>query len=111
MKNLARELKIPVIAASELSRAVESRSGGKPQLADLCESGAIEQDADTIIFPVRPEYYDKEDQALKGKVIFIVAKNRGGATGEVMAHCNESVTLFSDEVAVNYDYYNNLNPF
>ena len=111
LKAVAKELQLPVFLLAQLNREVENRPGKRPQLSDLRESGAIEQDADVIIFPVRPEYYDKEDPALKGKVIFIVAKNRGGATGEVMAHCNESVTRFSDEVAVNYDYYNNLNPF
>ena len=111
LKAIGKELGLPVFLLAQLNREVENRPGKRPQLSDLRESGAIEQDADVIIFPVRPEYYDKEDPALKGKVIFIVAKNRGGSTGDVMAHCNESVTRFSDEVSVNYDYYNNLNPF
>ncbi len=78
MKNLARELRIPVIAASQLSRAVEQRSGGKPQLADLRESGAIEQDADVVMF-----LYAKEEEFTPERVVnILVAKHRNGPVGE-----------------------------
>ena len=84
LKALAKELSVPVIALSQLSRAVETRGGNKkPQLSDLRESGSIEQDADMVAFIYRPEYYgieeDEEGQSLKGVGELIVAKNRHGA--------------------------------
>ena len=84
LKALAKELNVPVIALSQLSRAVETRGGSKrPILSDLRESGAIEQDADIVSFIYRPEYYqileDEEGQSLKGVADLIVAKNRHGA--------------------------------
>ena len=88
LKGLAKELNVPVIALSQLSRAVETRGGTKrPQLSDLRESGAIEQDADMVAFIYRPEYYDiledEEGQSLKGIGEVIVAKNRHGATDTI----------------------------
>lgn len=80
LKNLARELKIPVVALSQLSRAVEHRGDSKPQLADLRESGAIEQDADVVMFLYKP------DMEITGSTIpvnLLVAKHRNGPTGEV----------------------------
>jgi replicative DNA helicase len=80
LKNLARELKIPVLALSQLSRAVEHRGDAKPQLADLRESGAIEQDADVVMFLY------KADADATGSTIpvnALVAKHRNGPTGEV----------------------------
>lgn len=78
LKNLARELKIPVLAVSQLSRAVEHRGGGKPQLADLRESGAIEQDADVVMF-----LYSKEEEFTAQRVVSVlVAKHRNGPVGE-----------------------------
>lgn len=77
LKNLARELKIPVLACSQLSRAVEQRGTRKPQLADLRESGAIEQDADVVMFLWRPDL-DKDDE-----VILDIQKHRNGPTGTV----------------------------
>lgn len=92
LKSLAKELNIPIIALSQLSRQVESRSDKKPQLSDLRESGAIEQDADMVIFPFRPEYYDMPNYFLgnteynaQGLMIFIIAKFRNGSPGEVKA--------------------------
>ena len=86
LKSLSKELGIPVLAMSQLSRAVENRVGNKPQLSDLRESGAIEQDADIVIFIYRPEYYGiQEDDhgSTAGMADLLVAKHRSGGTGEV----------------------------
>lgn len=79
LKNLARELKIPVLAVSQLSRAVEHRGEKKPQLADLRESGAIEQDADVVMFLYRPESEFSSTMQVK----LLIAKHRNGPTGEI----------------------------
>ena len=88
LKALAKELQIPIIALSQLSRAVETRKESKmPQLSDLRESGAIEQDADMVMFIYRPEYYGitetQEGTSTEGLAEFIVAKQRNGGTGIV----------------------------
>ena len=89
LKQLAKELSIPIIALSQLNRSVENRTDGKrPQLSDLRESGAIEQDADIVCFIHRPEYYtkaseDSEGNDIRGLAEFILAKHRSGSVGDV----------------------------
>jgi replicative DNA helicase len=82
LKILARELNIPVVAVSQLSRAVESRHPPIPMLSDLRESGQVEQDADVVMFVYREEYYDKESERL-GEADIIFAKHRNGPVGQV----------------------------
>jgi replicative DNA helicase len=101
LKSISKELDIPIIALSQLSRAVESRGGvKKPQLSDLRESGAIEQDADMVMFIYRPEYYDlSEDESGNstiGLAEIIVAKNRNGALKSVNLKFTGHLTKFSD---------------
>ncbi len=103
LKGLAKELDIPILALSQLNRGVESREGleGKrPQLSDLRESGAIEQDADMVLFVHRPEYYhiyqDDNGRDLHGMAQIIIAKHRKGATGDVLLTFRGEYTRFEN---------------
>ena len=125
MKQLANELDVPVVALSQLSRAVEQREDKRPQLSDLRESGSIEQDADIVLFIYREDYYvgsrepkaPKDDDDLKiveayqqwqqdmdrvyGLAEVIVAKQRHGSTGKVRLKFESRITRFSDLVEDN----------
>jgi replicative DNA helicase len=94
MKALAKELDIPVVALSQLGRQSEKRADSRPQMADLRESGAIEQDADCVILLYRPELYDRDDPNKRGKAEADVAKNRGGRTGVVQMMFKGEIGVF-----------------
>ena len=94
LKGLARELEVPVLAISQLSRAVEARPNKKPQLSDLRESGAIEQDADVVMFIYREDKV-KENSDRKNQADIIIAKHRNGPTGEVQLYFNQEKASFS----------------
>lgn len=100
LKAIAKELNIPILALSQLNRSVESREGKRPQLSDLRESGAIEQDADIVLFIHRPEYYgiteDDAGNSLRGLAEIIIAKHRNGATGDVLLSFRKELAKFSD---------------
>ncbi len=109
LKNIAKELNVPVIALSQLSRAVETRGGDKrPQLSDLRESGSIEQDADMVMFLYRPEYYqiteDEQGQPTKGMGEVIIAKHRNGSLDSVQLKFIGKFTKFCD-----LDFNDNFN--
>jgi len=104
LKALAKELSVPVVALSQLSRAPESRGGDhRPQLADLRESGAIEQDADIVMFIFREEVYKQDDPDLQGKAEIIIAKQRNGPTGRVRLAFLKNCTRFETLADGGYD--------
>ena len=106
LKSVAKELNVPVIALSQLSRAVENRPGGskRPMLSDLRESGSIEQDADMVLFLYRPEYYgmevDEDNNPTKGVGEIIIAKQRNGPVGTCELLYQASITRFLNKAAI-----------
>ena len=117
-QHLAKELEVPVIGLSQLSRAVEQREDKRPQLSDLRESGSIEQDADIVLFIYREDYYlaakqpgdghpdfaawQEEMARAYGRAEVIVAKQRHGSTGKVRLKFDSRITKFSDAVDDGY---------
>lgn len=100
LKNLARELNIPVLCLSQLSRKVEERQGHRPMMSDLRESGSIEQDADIVMFLFRREYYDPNDKP--GIAELIIAKNRHGAIGNVNLTYRKEIVQFANYTAIKH---------
>jgi len=101
LKNLARELNIPVLCLSQLSRKVEERPGHRPMMSDLRESGSIEQDSDLVMFMLRREYYDPMDKP--GLAELIVAKNRHGGVGIVNLTYRKEIVQFADYTPMKYE--------
>jgi len=114
LKALAKELRIPILALSQLSRAVETRGGTKkPILSDLRESGAIEQDADIVMFIYRPDYYkiDQDEKGdTRGMADIIIAKHRNGATDEVRLRFINTFAKFADDDSTEFDTNDYISP-
>ena len=109
LKELARDIDVPVLALSQLSRAVEQREKHRPMLSDLRESGSIEQDADVVLFIYRDDAYYKEEDWERiypgepypeGQTDLIVAKHRNGPTGEIKLHFDKRTTKFENVMIV-----------
>jgi replicative DNA helicase len=100
LKNLARELNIPILCLSQLSRKVEERPGHRPMMSDLRESGSIEQDADMVMFLLRREYYDPNDKP--GMAELIIGKNRHGGVGIVNLTYRKEIVQFANYTALKY---------
>ena len=118
LKSLAKELNVPVIALSQLSRAVETRGGTKrPILSDLRDSGAIEQDADIVSFIYRPEYYgidewdDDDRSSSEGQAEFIVAKHRNGGLDTIRLKFTPQLWKFENlsDIDSSFEYFSKIN--
>lgn len=103
LKNLARELNIPILCASQLSRKVEERQGHRPMMSDLRESGSIEQDSDLVMFLLRREYYDPYDKP--GMAELIIAKNRHGSVGDVHLTFRKELGQFANYTPIQSQDY------
>jgi replicative DNA helicase len=114
LKSLAKELNIPVIALSQLNRSVENRPNKKPLLSDLRESGAIEQDADMVLFIYRPEYYnqnqDESGASLLGHAEISIAKHRNGALKDIPLRFISKYAKFTDPEPGDFQLDNALQP-
>jgi replicative DNA helicase len=96
LKGMAKDLNVPVLALSQLSRGVEARGDHKPMLSDLRESGAIEQDADVVLFIFREEVYKPEDETVRNMATMIIGKQRNGPIGQFDLHFHKEFTRFAD---------------
>lgn len=106
LKEVAKQLSVPMIVLSQLNREAERRNDHRPQLADLRESGSVEQDADTVCFVFRPAYYDKgDDPALKGLAEIIIAKQRNGPTRTIKVSFRQEYARFDNLVEGDSDLY------
>jgi len=103
LKGLAREINVPVLALSQLSRAVEQRTPQRPRLSDLRESGSLEQDADVVMFIYREDKY-RADPSNQGIAELIIAKHRNGPVGSIKLHFNERTVSFSDLAKEDLEY-------
>ncbi|MBO7726213.1 MAG: DnaB-like helicase C-terminal domain-containing protein, partial [Thermoguttaceae bacterium] len=107
LKGLARELDIPVLCLAQVNRQAEQTKDNRPRLSNLRDSGAIEQDADVVMFVHREEYYLREDDSydndLKGKAEIIIAKQRNGSTGTVDLHWVAEFTRFLNDAEDSLD--------
>ena len=107
LKGMARELKVPVLCLSQLNRQAEASKDNRPKLSHLRESGAIEQDADVVMFVHREEYYmtNEEDKAkVAGKADLIIAKQRNGPVGDVRVAWRQNFTRFEDLAKEEYSF-------
>jgi len=114
LKAIAKELNVPVIALSQLSRSVENRPGKRPQLSDLRESGAIEQDADIVSFIYRPEYYKieywEDETPSENQAELIIAKHRNGPTADIRLSFHKNIAKFADLEDSSYNSNYGLSP-
>jgi replicative DNA helicase len=112
LKGMARELKVPVLCLAQLNRQAEASRENRPRLSHLRESGAIEQDADVVMFVHREEYYaatDEEKKALAGQAEIIIAKQRNGPTDTVKVHWFKDFTQFKNAAQVPYEEFEQFN--
>ena len=98
LKTIAREFNIPIIALSQLSRNVENRTDKRPMLSDLRESGSIEQDADVVMFPFRPQYYEQEQMDIESDAELIISKNRHGSTVTIPVTFEGRYTKYTERI-------------